>query len=797
MAQVELTLSEYLRHANPQIERDQCRKGSNTRSLKGRTPFEQPNDIKEWDDFGLSALDAVCGGALSPQLTRRYLLNKHPVLPRLPFCEIHDEDSLECLLGLWSWQVVSNALAAVQKDSLRHPSGDSVYMVRGGQAYHPGGGVKKAEGLKEDRPTRPDWAGIRRPGQDSLVLQISSKHKTILPGDTKLSSKWTSHKIPPVLPPAFSTQDWYQPIGQLYKYCTKSNARYGYLITDYELVVFRIDLVNTDGKERVIIRYKSIPWKSEIHAALEDPEHMTVNLALWLLHLAAAWDGKLAADEQTLKARLGQPVKTNPRASERIRNQTPTTSARTVSEDWTTTQTQNASFRSETSCIRARFSGTSLDNEEGEASQSSSGQVRKRELEAVCLTWLAFHPDYTRLEEAISTNTKSIAAINAFNENDSLIAKVARYLRLPEQGEGDKDGEEKKSLLGRGFLARFTRISLAKLPQLKAYFHYTRTITGVCHACLIDYFVKPGPSTRYSLYSFDHVGTFRPLATSFAGCGNISPPWGEFHYHPLLKGLFSLTSAASRPETEAWTTHLAYRVLCNSVLNFRAPDAPLRVLDLCAGTGCISLLLHALLHRAHPSLEILGVDISHIAVKLARHNLGHNVGKSLLSSSASSQIGFVTGDVFKSHGIWANKQWDIVISNPPYILPAGFDRTTTRSVRNWEPKMALVPSVTPENAFSALGAHTKDNDVGDIFYPRILRIALEAKAKMVVMEVGDMAQAERVAEMLLNGHGWKRCEILKDAVTTRSEELETKKLGGQKVAVKGEGNGRVVVAWRN
>ncbi|KAL8925689.1 MAG: hypothetical protein Q9208_003372 [Pyrenodesmia sp. 3 TL-2023] len=250
------------------------------------------------------------------------------------------------------------------------------------------------------------------------------------------------------------------------------------------------------------------------------------------------------------------------------------------------------------------------------------------------------------------------------------------------------------------------------------------------------------------------------------------------------------------PETEAWTTHLAHRVLCNSSSKSRASDAPLRILDLCTGSGCISLLLHALLHRAHPSLEILGIDISHTAVSLARHNLSHNIGKALLPSSAISQIRFEDGDVFTRHAAWANTQWDIVVSNPPYISPEGFDRTTTRSVRNWEPKMALVPPVSPEDAFSALGAHTKD-DVGDMFYPSIRRIALEAKAKMVVMEVGDMAQAERVATMLLEEKAWKRCEIWKDGITQRSEELEMKELGGQKVAVKGEGNGRVVVAWRD
>ena len=38
-------------------------------------------------------------------------------------------------------------------------------------------------------------------------------------------------------------------------------------------------------------------------------------------------------------------------------------------------------------------------------------------------------------------------------------------------------------------------------------------------------------------------------------------------------------------------------------------------------------------------------------------------------------------------------QWDLLTSNPPYISPSGFSLSTSRSVRNWEPKLALVPPV--------------------------------------------------------------------------------------------------------
>lgn len=153
--------------------------------------------------------------------------------------------------------------------------------------------------------------------------------------------------------------------------------------------------------------------------------------------------------------------------------------------------------------------------------------------------------------------------------------------------------------------------------------------------------------------------------------------------------------------------------------------------------------------------------------------------------------------MFKKHGIWDDREWDIVVSNPPYISPEDYDRTTTRSVRNWEPKTALVPPAPRKSTPSPLGARMGDEDVGDMFYPRILDISREAKANLVAMEVGDMAQAERVAEMLLSEQVWNTCEIWRDGITGRHGELEKKELGARSVGVRGEGNGRVVVAWRD
>lgn len=86
-----------------------------------------------------------------------------------------------------------------------------------------------------------------------------------------------------------------------------------------------------------------------------------------------------------------------------------------------------------------------------------------------------------------------------------------------------------------------------------------------------------------------------------------------------------------------------------------AVDIPKSVLDLGTGTGC--LLLSLLLEW--PGARGIGVDISMDAIATARYN-AKNLG-------LEDRVDFVTGD-------WAdyaaNIEFDIVVSNPPYISAA-------------------------------------------------------------------------------------------------------------------------------
>ncbi len=232
------------------------------------------------------------------------------------------------------------------------------------------------------------------------------------------------------------------------------------------------------------------------------------------------------------------------------------------------------------------------------------------------------------------------------------------------------------------------------------------------------------------------------------------------------------------------------------------PNNHLRILDLCTGTGCIPLLLHAILSNKISQLYILGVDISPAAISLAKRNLHHNVSKGLLPSAAREQIQFVTEDIFQDSGTVVG-EWDIVISNPPYISPQGFNKTTSRPVRKYEPKIALVPSYN-HHADYFTKQYTKPNEdtrIGDSFYPQILEIAAHRHAQCVLVEVADLNQAKRVAAMGIRSGNWAKCEIWRDWLDEQrissDETTTTTSILGVSVRIIGEGNGRSVLFGKN
>lgn len=124
-----------------------------------------------------------------------------------------------------------------------------------------------------------------------------------------------------------------------------------------------------------------------------------------------------------------------------------------------------------------------------------------------------------------------------------------------------------------------------------------------------------------------------------------------------------------RSETEYW---------CNELITQlkqlpENPKEPLRILDMCTGSGCIALALA----QALPHAQITAVDSNPLACELAKQNAQDNT---------ISNVAFIQSDLFSA---LPNMQFDIIVSNPPYIDPAEF-ASLDNSVKLWEDRNALI-----------------------------------------------------------------------------------------------------------
>ncbi|KAJ4369714.1 hypothetical protein N0V83_005477 [Neocucurbitaria cava] len=232
-----------------------------------------------------------------------------------------------------------------------------------------------------------------------------------------------------------------------------------------------------------------------------------------------------------------------------------------------------------------------------------------------------------------------------------------------------------------------------------------------------------------------------------------------------------------------------------------APGLPsqLRVLDLCTGTGCIPLLFQHELYSTPNDIDlrVLGVDISEKALRLSYHNLRKVCNARQYAKK--TYLKFMKADVLvnpfaqqtvRSLSLKAalnhNKQpqfWDILISNPPYISPSAYWKTTTRSVRGFEPKLALVP---PSRASQT------DEEQGDLFYPRLLAIAQDVEAKIVLLEVADLEQALRVARRAQGLDVFDGIEIWREQPDDARHDVPN----DDDISILGQGNARSVICWR-
>ena len=107
---------------------------------------------------------------------------------------------------------------------------------------------------------------------------------------------------------------------------------------------------------------------------------------------------------------------------------------------------------------------------------------------------------------------------------------------------------------------------------------------------------------------------------------------------------------------------------------------PVRVLDLCTGSGCIAWTLALNI----PGAEVTGVDISEKAVAVAS---SQDFAAALKESEAVAPK-FVVGDVLDPEHTFTDGDYDLILSNPPYIMESQKPQLRI-NVLNYEPSTAL------------------------------------------------------------------------------------------------------------
>lgn len=106
------------------------------------------------------------------------------------------------------------------------------------------------------------------------------------------------------------------------------------------------------------------------------------------------------------------------------------------------------------------------------------------------------------------------------------------------------------------------------------------------------------------------------------------------------------------------------------------PGDTVHVLDLCTGSGCLALYIAAKESRA----KVVASDLSPEALAIAKQNAE--------ALKLTERVQFVEGDLFAPVDTALREQFDLIVSNPPYIDPAQRE-TLQPEVRDHEPASAL------------------------------------------------------------------------------------------------------------
>lgn len=189
-----------------------------------------------------------------------------------------------------------------------------------------------------------------------------------------------------------------------------------------------------------------------------------------------------------------------------------------------------------------------------------------------------------------------------------------------------------------------------------------------------------------------------------------------------LKFLVDPNVLIPRQETE---------ILIETIIEQSKNRSGLKILDIGTGSGNIPVTLA----KHFSDSEIISIDISEEAIKIAKGNAGLN---------EVENVNFILKDIFDENIISEYSGFDIIVSNPPYVGKDEFD-SLQNEITMFEPKEAVTDF---KNGFS--------------FYERITNLGKELLNKngKLYFELG-IDQSEKVKN-IFEKEDYKNIEIKKD-----------------------------------
>ena len=177
-------------------------------------------------------------------------------------------------------------------------------------------------------------------------------------------------------------------------------------------------------------------------------------------------------------------------------------------------------------------------------------------------------------------------------------------------------------------------------------------------------------------------------------------------------------------------TEVVAEAAAQTLAGVKAP----RVLDLCAGTGCLGLGVK----RFCPDARVTCVEKSPEAFRY----LEQNVRSALPGAVPAVQA--VQGDLFTYWKTLPEGELDLIVSNPPYL--------TAEEMQHLQPEVAQEPAMALEAGEDGLVFY---RGLAALHYRQALR-----PGGVLVLEIG-WQQRQAVME-LLAGNGWADIECRKD-----------------------------------